>query len=56
MLGNKTFVLEQDTQVFSFCDALTELEICDAMQYLYCQDSDKDVFTLKLENVKKQSW
>jgi hypothetical protein len=29
------------------------LEICDAMKHLYCQGSDEDIFSIKMESLKK---
>jgi hypothetical protein len=45
MLVNKTFFLEQFTQVFSFLDAFNELKIFNMMKHLHCQGSNKYIFT-----------
>lgn len=54
MLGNRTFWLEEDTKIASFADALSELEICDAMQSMFQDDSGESIFDLKKQGMKNQ--
>lgn len=53
MLGEKTFILQEDVKVFSFCNANEELEICDGMKFLFNEDSSKSIFDLKVEHLNK---
>jgi hypothetical protein len=55
VLGNRTFWLKQDTQVSSFTDALTELDVCDAMQTMFTEDSSESIFDMKIQKLKNQT-